>query len=101
MSYHGANFPRRLTWEWAKNQFHYCLPLSSSSALIIKGYFYTRYSDIVWTDNNITRSHPYLRNTKSSTALVVTEFTDWLTEEHEEYELEKEVLEDGKLRRVV
>ena len=29
MSYHGANFPRKLTWEWVKNQFHYCLPLSN------------------------------------------------------------------------
>ena len=27
MSYHGANFPRRLTWEWTKNRYHYCLPL--------------------------------------------------------------------------
>ena len=33
MSYHGANFPRRLTWEWAKNKFHYCLPLSYNIAV--------------------------------------------------------------------
>ena len=23
-----AKFPHRLTWEWAKNRYHYCLPLS-------------------------------------------------------------------------
>ena len=27
MSKWGAKFPHRLTWEWAKNQYHYCLPL--------------------------------------------------------------------------
>ena len=32
MSYHGANFLRRLTGEWAKNQFHYCDKISTKVA---------------------------------------------------------------------
>ena len=28
MSKRWAKFPHRLTWEWAKNRYHYCLPLS-------------------------------------------------------------------------
>ena len=36
MSYHGANFPCKLTWEWAKKQFHYCLPLTEEYIIIIK-----------------------------------------------------------------
>ena len=35
MSYHGANFPRRLTWEWAKKQFHYCLPLIKNIHILL------------------------------------------------------------------
>ena len=31
MSYHGAKFPHRLTWEWEKNRSHYCLPLSPTA----------------------------------------------------------------------
>ena len=27
MSKRRAKFPHRLTWEWSKNRYHYCLPL--------------------------------------------------------------------------
>ena len=36
MSYHGAKFPRRLTWEWAKKQSLYCLSLISQKSLFSK-----------------------------------------------------------------
>ena len=29
MSKHGVKFPRRLTWEWVKNRYHYCVTLKN------------------------------------------------------------------------
>ena len=30
ISKHGAKFPRKLTWEWTKNRYHWCAPLSQN-----------------------------------------------------------------------
>ena len=32
MSKRGVKFPHTLTWEWTKNRYHYCLPLSTHLA---------------------------------------------------------------------
>ena len=43
MSKQGAKFPHRLTWEWTKNRYHYCLPLKLAfkSFASVSGYLRT------------------------------------------------------------
>ena len=38
MSKHGAEFPRRLTWEWEKNRYYYYVPNDVNKFLIMFEY---------------------------------------------------------------